>query len=377
MSEFLLSSDITFLNHGSFGATPRALMQKQRNLQDLMERQPVHFMERLLPDLLQESKSIVADFLGTASENLVFLANATTALNMILDNMTLMQGDEILATNHQYDAVKFTLQRIAKQTGASVRVIEIPFPIPPPEQIVDTVLTEIRPNTKALVIDHVTSPTAVRLPVEEIAKELKDSDVRVIVDGAHAPGQIDVALDREHFDYWAGNLHKWCCAPKGCAVLYVAPQHQETFQSSITSHGFQCGMQQEFSWLGTDDFTPYLIAGEAVRLHQQWGDATFRQRNFELMKEASSILLKDHPQFVASHPQSTLAMRSFAFGYPIERDLYHKCLNEAHIEVVIQRWGQRCLMRISCFSRYNTLEDYEYLSSTLCKFLKNNRRSGS
>jgi isopenicillin-N epimerase len=363
MSDFFLDPAVVFLNHGSFGATPRRVLEEQRKWQEKMERQPVDFMVRQLEPALWRALDTSADFVGTSTENLVFVPNATTGVNAVLQQMPLKPGDQILTTSHRYEAVGNALKYTASKYGAAVQEAELPFPADA-ETILERVESRMGTRTRLLVIDQITSATATYFPVEELLALARGRGIRTLVDGAHAPGQLTLDLDAMAPDYWTGNLHKWTCAPKGAALLYVAPRHQNDFHANVISHGYQTGWQREFGWVGTQDFSAYLASAEAITLHEEWGGEAYREANHRLMKQASSVILGRFPRLPAPEAQPTLAMRSFLLNGVQAQPLYD-ALQAVGIEVVVHPWGEDCILRISCFSRYNHIGQYQTLVDAL------------
>ena len=253
---FSLDPEITFLNHGSFGATPISVQAEQRRLQAELEREPVDFLVRKLPELLERARQSAAALVGAAPANLAFTPNATTGINAVLNSVQLRPDDEILTTNHRYDAVRNTLERRAQQTGARVVEAELPFPETTVSEILDAIATHRTARTRLLVIDAITSPTAMALPIKDIISHFKSPELRVLVDGAHAPGHIPVDLATLGADWWVGNLHKWICAPKGAALVWCADEHLASLENPVTSHGWRNGLHAEFDWTGTQFRSP-------------------------------------------------------------------------------------------------------------------------
>lgn len=366
MSEFFLDPQVTFLNHGSYGACTKTVLLEQRSYQNRMETQPVQFMVDFLPKALNVARSIAAKFVGTTEDNITFVKNATTGVNAVLKNLKLSENDEVLTTNHRYDAVGHALVHYTTQMKAKLVVAQVPFPIVDDNQIVDAITQKITKQTKLLVVDQISSATATLFPIEKLANIARSKGILILVDGAHSPGQIDLNLDTANIDFWTGNMHKWICAPKGSALLYVNPKHHKNFHAPIISHGYQQGFHEEYDWMGTDDFTAHLSTPKALALHKQWGGASFRQQNHNLMCEASDLILQAFPYFKTTPQQPTLAMRSFLIpDNPHAREIYNNLWKRHKIEVVLHPWGNHTILRISCFSRYNTMQNYQRLVAAL------------
>lgn len=253
-----LDPDTTFLNHGSYGACPARIQLRQQELRQEMELEPVRFMSHRTA-LLDRSRERLATFVGAPAEDLAFVPNATHGVNAAIVSQRWKVGDQVLVTDHEYNACRNALDHAAKHWGAEVVVAKLPFPLTDPQQVVDALLAKVTERTVFCLVDHITSPTAMVLPVKDILDVLRPKGIRVLVDGAHAPGQVPLALQDLGADYYTGNLHKWACAPKGSAFLYVRPEHQETIHPVTISHGYNADTSnrsrflQEFDWTGTFD----------------------------------------------------------------------------------------------------------------------------
>jgi isopenicillin-N epimerase len=232
---------VAYLNHGSFGATPRCVLAEQQALRDALERNPVEFLVGRLPELLGGVRAKVAAFLNADQDGLVFVDNATTGMQTVIAQARLAPGDEVLATDHCYPAVLAQLRRATDATGALLRMAPVPLPPGGRAAVTEAVVSRLSPRTRLMVIDHVASCSGLVFPVEEIVAECRRRGVPVLVDGAHATGMLPVDLDRLGADFWVGNLHKWVCAPKASAVLHVAPAWRETLRPLVTSHGISDG----------------------------------------------------------------------------------------------------------------------------------------
>jgi isopenicillin-N epimerase len=247
--EWLLDEDVIFLNHGSFGACPRSVLAVQREWQERMEAEPVRFLTRELPQHLDAARTELATFVGSRAEDLVFVQNATDGANAVLRSLlpTFKPGDELLTASHAYRAVRQTMVYVAGLSGATVVDAQVPFPITDAEEVTDAIARAITLRTAFAAIDHITSPTGVIFPIKQIITLFKERGIPVLIDGAHAPGQIDLDLDTLGADYYIGNCHKWLYAPKGAALLWVDKKHQSKIHPTVISHFLGGGFQTEFA----------------------------------------------------------------------------------------------------------------------------------
>ena len=265
-SLWALDPKVLYLNHGSFGACPRAVLEMQAALRLEMEREPVDFLDRALPGRLEAARQSVAEFLGADAADLVFVPNATTGVNAVLRSLSFAPGDEILLTHHTYAACRKTADFVAARSGARVVAAPLPFPLRGEEEVVAAVLACVSARTRLALLDHVTSPTALVLPIERLVGELRARGIETLVDGAHAPGMVPLELSKLGAAYYTGNAHKWLCAPKGAAFLHVRRDRQLDIHPTVISHGYTNGLRAEFDWVGTCDPSPWLCVPESLRV---------------------------------------------------------------------------------------------------------------
>jgi isopenicillin-N epimerase len=293
-SFWALDPSVVYLNHGSFGACPRAVMQAQAALRLEMEREPVDFLDGTLPARLDEARRVLAEFLRADPLDLVFVANATTGVNAVLRSLSLEPADELLVTDHTYAACRKAAEFVAVRTGARIVVARLPFPVGGDEELVAAVLSCVSTRTRLALLDHVTSPTALVLPIARLVDELRARGIETLVDGAHAPGMVPLDLAKLGAAYYTGNAHKWVCAPKGAAFLHVRRDRQTGIHPPVISHGYGAGFRAEFDWVGTADPTAWLCIPEALRLIGSllpggWPEVMARNRALAL--EARRVLL--------------------------------------------------------------------------------------
>ena len=369
-AHWTLDPAVRFLNHGSFGACPRVVLDVQSALRMELEREPVLFMGRQIEARVDAAKQVLASFIGCEPHDLARITNATTGVNTVLSALDFEPGDEILVTDHGYMACNNAARRFAERGGAKLVVARVPFPLRSDEEVVDAILGALTPRTKIAVIDHVTSPTGLIFPVERLVPELKRRGVLAFVDGAHAPGMIPLDLARLGADFYTGNCHKWLCAPKGAAFLWIARELQSLVRPLVISHGAssrrsdRSRFELEFDWVGTDDPTPFLCVPAALEflgslLPGGWDE--LRARNRALALEGRALLCEalaiEEPApaamlgSLASVPlPDSPGLRGSSGAGPSYLDALHVELFERHrIEVPVMTWPappQR-LLRIS------------------------------
>jgi isopenicillin-N epimerase len=377
-AHWCLDPSVTFLNHGSFGACPSVVLAAQSALRLEMEREPVDFLSATLPARLNAARESVAPFLGAAPADLVFVLNATTAVNAVLRSLTLQTGDEILLTNHTYAACRKTADFVAARSGAHLVVADLPFPCRDEEQILAAVLNAVSPRTRLALLDHVTSPTALVLPIARLVGELKARGIDTLVDGAHAPGMVPLNLEDLGAAYYTGNAHKWLCAPKGAAFLHVRPDRQAGLHPTVISHGYPGGFRAEFDRTGTQDPTAWLCIPEALRfmgtlLPGGWPQVMAANR--ALVLQARALLLTS----IGAEPpcpetmigsMASIPLPEAAAGSPAER-LDCKGLHDWFRARGVETWlhpNPVPLLRISA-QLYNTPEQFNTLASLLVQAL--------
>jgi isopenicillin-N epimerase len=389
-----LDPAVDFLNHGSFGATPRVVLEAQAAWRDELEREPVRFMvERVEPELAAAREALAA-FIQADTDDLAFVTNATAGCNTVLRSLELAAGDEILTTDHAYNAVKNAAAYVADRAGARLVVVEIPFPMEHANEAVERILAAVTPRTRLAVLDHVTSATAIVLPIARIVAALAERGVDTLVDGAHAPGMLDLDVAGIGAAYYTGNLHKWVCAPKGSAFLWVRPDRQERIHPLVISHGANLPLDDrsrfrlEFDWQGTADPSAWLAVPAALRFGEALlpgGWPALRDRNRRLALEARDLLcaVTRQPPPVPDEMIGSMASVPLAWedepasvqGVNLYGDRVHGALLAAGIQVMVTPWPQRPeglrwrrLVRASA-AAYNDRAQMERLATTLASVL--------
>lgn len=381
---WLLDRHIDFLNHASFGACPRPVLEVQAKLRSQLENEPLRFFGREWEPLLDSSRNKLASFVGTQAQDLVFVPNATTGVNAVLRSLRFAPDDELLTTNHEYNACRNALDFIASCVNAKVVVADIPFPIESPEQIIKAVIEKVSPKTRLALLDHITSQTGLIFPIQQLVKELQARGVDVLVDGAHAPGMLPLNLSEIGATYYTGNCHKWLCAPKGAAFLYVKRSKQPQIRPLTISHGANSKLthksryQLEFDWMGTDDPTAYMCVGEAIQfmgslLPGGWNE--LMQRNHDLVMQGRQVICK-LLDIAAPCPESMIgSMATLTVPKILEKYTYtllhDELFDKYGIEVQVVPWQgeSNLLVRISA-QIYNSIEQYNSLGKALQEIVK-------
>jgi len=400
---WVLDPQITFLNHGSFGACPRSVLDAQDRWRERMEAQPVQFLARDLPELLGEARRTLGAFVGADPGDLAFVTNATGAVNAVIRSLRFEPGDELLTTDHEYNATINVLRHVAERDGAKVVVARIPFPAPGPDGVVESILAATTERTRFALVSHVTSPTALVFPVERIVAELGERGVETLVDGAHAPGMVPLDLGSLGAAWYTGNLHKWVCAPKGSAFLHARRDRQPGIRPNTISHGANAVLgvpgphagesrfRAEFDWQGTLDPTPWLATSDALWLVGELVDGgwpAIMRRNRELTLRARTTMADALDLDVARLPPEMMLGSMVALplpstgplavagagSSPLDTDpLQQVLLDRFRIEVPIGPWPvpaaeptqpPRRLIRLSS-ALHNGPDDAERLAQAL------------
>ena len=380
LEHWLLDPEQTYLNHGTVGAPPKRVLQRQQALRDEMERQPSRFVLRELgleqpapwrrESRLREAIGEIAPFFGARPDDLVFVPNVTTGVNAVLRSAPLGPGDEVLITDLGYGAVALAAGVVTRERGALVRTVEMPYPLRDAAEVVDAIVQALTPRTRLVVVDHITARTALLLPVAAIVAGCHARGVPVLVDGAHAPGSIRLDIPAVGADWYAANLHKWAHAPRACGILWAKPEHQPTLRHPVVSWGSGRGFHAEFDHYATSDSTNYLAAPDGLALLREWDFAAVLGYMHGLAREAGRALTGrwgttiDTPDDMIG-AMITVPLPAAAGTTTDEADrLRTALLVEDRVEVQMHAWRGRLWARVSA-QVYNDLSDIERLADAV------------
>ena len=365
-----LDPSIHFLNHGSFGATPRYVQAAQSRWREELEHEPVRFMVDSLPEALQTAASRLASFVGASPSRLAFVENATSGVNAVLRSMRWNAGDRIVLGNHAYPAVKNTVRFLAERHGLTVVEAQIPWPLADADALTTAYANAIADGACIVIIDHIFSPLAVMTPLDAIVSLCKVRGIPVLVDGAHAPGMLPLSLNAlgdMGVVWYVGNCHKWLCAPKGCGFIVATPEGQRDLHPAVISNFFGEGFTKEFAWTGTRDPSARLAVTAALEFIEALGVTRYRDALHDQARAAASILAKAWD--VTPGAPSEMFAGMVTLPLPVDEPAStesvarwrQKLLHEHNIEVPIHAIGGRLWVRISA-QVYNELSDYEALA---------------
>jgi isopenicillin-N epimerase len=380
LQHWLLDPDVTYLNHGTVGAPPRRVVQKQQELRDEMERQPSRFVLRELngrhpmpwrqESRLREAIGRVAPFVGSRPEDLVFVPNVTTGLNAVLRSVPLGPGDEVVMSDLAYGAIALAAREVTRERGATLRTVEMPYPLRDSGDVVDTIVGAVTPRTKLVVADHITPQSALVLPVQTIAAECHARGVPVLIDGAHAPGSIALDISSLGADWYSGNLHKWAHAPRSCGILWAKPEHQATLRHPVVSWGTGRGFHDEFEDHATTDPTSYLAAPQGIALLREWDFDAVRTYMHGLAIESALALTDcwgttlDAPHNMIGAMVTVPLPEKAGTTADDAKGLRLALLVDDRIEVPIHAWRGRLWARVSA-QVYNDRSDVMRLADAV------------
>lgn len=366
-----LREDASFLNHGSYGAVPRVVQHTQSRLREEMEQHPDAFINRVEPasgGVIREVAARLGSFTGTSAERVALVENATSGVQAVLNSLPFQHGDQILITDHQYNAVRLAVEARCRQTGAEMVVVRIPLPTDA-DQVAERVLAAAGPRVRFVLLDHITSPTALVFPVQRIATELRRRGIPLFVDGAHAIGQIALDLPDIGADWYVTNLHKWLYAPKGSAMLYASGGAAPLTWPLVTSHYVDLGFPRSFDYVGTRDYTAWLAAPAALDFYHALGAQRLLAHEARLVAHGSEAL-----QDIGAVPVAPLdmaaAMRAFILPQSrpaLERDaaeVTRRLWDEERIQIRCTTQGGALLLRF-CAQAYVEAEELTRLAAAL------------
>jgi isopenicillin-N epimerase len=368
--EWPLDPAVTYLNHGSYGLTPRAVLAVQAEWRERMERNPMRFMAHDLPGAQRAAATELAAYLGARGEDVVFVDNATTGCNAVLRSLTLAAGDEILLTNLGYGAVAKAARYAAERGGATVVEAAVPRPLPAMADALAVVAARLGPRTRLAIFDHIASQSGLVLPVAELTRMAHAVGARVLVDGAHAPGQVPLDLPAIGADWYVGNCHKWLMAPRGCGFLWAAPAAQALTHPLTISHGYRKGFIAEFDWTGTRDPTPCLSVPAGIAFHRRLGGTALMTRNAALAAEAARLLAERWGTAAIGPATNFAAMAAVrlppSVGTAAEQGaaLQRRLSAEHRIEAAISAEAGALWLRVAA-QAYNELTEYERLAGLI------------
>ena len=380
-NHFLLDPEIVFLNHGSFGATPRPVFETYQAWQRELERQPVEFLGRRHNDLMREARVKLGAYIHAEADDVVYVPNATTGLNIVARSLHLKPGDEILTTDHEYGALDRTWQFLCRQTGAVYKQQPVPLPLTTADDFIEQFWAGVTPRTRVVFFSHITSPTALIFPAQEICRRARQAGIISIIDGAHAVGQIPLDMQTIGADFYSSNAHKWLCAPKGSAFLYARREMQCLVEPLVVSWGYESEKPgaskfiDEQEWTGTRDIAAFLSVPAAIDFFAAHDWARVRLECHALAQSARSRIaaLTGLPPLCPD--SSDWYMQMFAAPLPpcdaaqVKIRLY----DEFQIEVPIVTWQNRQFIRVS-IQAYNSTDDIDRLIEALSMIFKDSRR---
>lgn len=378
---FLLDPDVVFLNHGSFGATPRPVFEAYQAWQERLERQPVQFLTKELPHELALARETLGRFVGADAADLVCVPNVTFGLNVVARSLDLGPGDEVLTTDHEYGACSNVWEFLSQKRGFRVVRQAIPLPLAPQEVLVEQIWRGVTPRTRVIFISHITSPTAMRLPVKAICGRAREMGILTLIDGAHTIGQIDLDIEAIGADFYFSNGHKWLCSPKGSAFLFARPERQPLIEPLVVGWGW--GSERSFSfgsdfldrlqWLGTNDLSAYLALPAAIQFQQDQDWASVRERCHALLVETiGRIGALTGLQTIYSTTEDFRQMAVAPLPALDDPAAMKRALYEQYrVEVPITERSGRHFIRISV-QGYNSRSDMEVLLAALAMLLPKN-----
>ena len=366
--QYLLDPDVVYLNHGSFGAVPRPVFENYQHWQRELEANPVHFLGRRTPELLAAAREKLGAFINASANDLTFVPNVTYGLNIVARSLDLKEGDVVLTTDHEYGAIDRTWRFNCEKSGARLLNQPIAVPVAEPANVVEQIWSAVDERTKVISLSHITSPSALILPIEEICRRAREAGIVTVVDGAHAPGQLDLDLEKIGADFYCGNCHKWLSSARGAGFLYARPERQALLEPLVVSHGWEredpgpSRFQGYFTWVGTIDPAAYLSVPAAIDFHQQNDWPNVRQACHRLLKESEERILAMSGLPAISPPSMWAQMRLVLLPGNVES--YQRLWEEDRIVIPVGQHRGQPGIRIS-IQAYNSPADLERLIQAL------------
>lgn len=378
---FQLDPDVVFLNHGSFGATPHPVFDVYQEWQRRIERQPVRFFQEEATPALRTARTALAAYVGARPEDIVFVHNATHGVNVVARALDLQPGDEVLTTTHEYGACSNAWETVCAQRGARYVRQSLTWPVCDEAQLIADVWHGVTPRTKVLYFSHITSPTALTLPIAALCRRARAAGILTVIDGAHAPGQVDIDLAALDADIYTGNLHKWLCAPKGAGFLWVRPELQPQITPLVVSWGYgperahfeESDFISAHQWQGTDDISAYLSVPAAIQFQAEHVWPAVRQQCHTLLSETLAHLTQITGETTPYPNRAPRLFHQMAVApLPARTDapaLKQRLYSAHRIEIPCFMWQGRPLLRISV-QGYNTAEELAQLATAVASELE-------
>ena len=368
--QYLLDPDVVYLNHGSFGAVPRPVFDSYQHWQRELDANPSHFVGRRAPELLAAAREKLGGFINASANDLTFVPNFTYGLNIVARSLDLKEGDVVLTTDHEYGAIDRTWRFNCEKSGAQLVNQPISVPVADPANVVEQIWAGVNENTSVISMSHITSPSALILPVEEICRRAREAGIITVIDGAHAPGQLDVDMEEIGADFYCGNCHKWLSSARGAGFLHARPERQSLLEPLVVSHGWDreepgpSMFQDYFTWVGTIDPAAYLSVPAAIDFHQRndWGSVRLACK--ELLKESEERILAMSGLPPISPSSMWSQMRLVLLPGKVES--YQRLWEEDRIVVPVGQHRGQPGVRISV-QAYNSPADLEKLILALQK----------
>lgn len=376
---FLLDPQVTYLNHGAYGATPRPVFERHVQWQYELEREPVDFLSRRGTERLAHSRAVLAEYVDTERDNLVYVSNGTTGLNILARSLPMGPGDELLTTDHEHGGVERLFRYTAGKKGFTIVRHRVPMPVTTHEQFVEDFWAQVTPRTRAILISHLTSPTALVFPVAQICARARAAGILTIIDGSHVPGQLPLSLRQIDPDFYVGILHKWVCAPKGCAFMYARPDVQMLIEPLVVSWGWEpknpgpSKYVEYHEWQGSRDISAFLSVPAAIEFQREHEWGAVRKRCIALASQAQQevMALTGQPLY---HPAGASQWHGqvVCAQLPPQTDdvwLINQLRHEHQIDVSVDKFDGRPRVRIS-IQGYNGPDDVEKLLRSLKQLLQ-------